>query len=70
MRSTMLVAPYNDAEAVERIVEAHHRELAAIIVEPVQRIIPARAEFLGALRRICDQSSAQRRIPSAGVGLR
>jgi glutamate-1-semialdehyde 2,1-aminomutase len=55
-RSTMLVAPYNDAQAVERIVEAHHGELAAIIVEPVQRIIPAQAEFLAALRRMCDQS--------------
>ncbi len=55
-RSTMLVAPYNDAEAVERIVKAHRDELAGIIVEPVQRIIPARPEFLQALRRICDEN--------------
>jgi glutamate-1-semialdehyde 2,1-aminomutase len=55
-RSTMLVAPYNDAQAVERIVKDRRGELAAIIVEPVQRIIPARPEFLAALRRICDQS--------------
>ncbi len=55
-RSTMLVAPYNDAEAVERIVKQHRQELAAVIVEPVQRIIPARAEFLQALRRICDDN--------------
>ncbi len=55
-RSTMLVAPYNDAEAVERIVKTHREDLAAIIVEPVQRIIPARPEFLQALRRICDQN--------------
>ena len=55
-RSTMLVAPYNDAQAVERIVRDHRDDLAAIIVEPVQRIIPARPEFLRALRRICDQS--------------
>ena len=55
-RSTMLVAPYNDAEAVERIVREHKEALAAIIVEPVQRIIPARPEFLQALRRICDEN--------------
>ncbi|MDJ0945336.1 MAG: aminotransferase class III-fold pyridoxal phosphate-dependent enzyme [Kiloniellales bacterium] len=55
-RSTVLVAPYNDAEAVERIVKDHRQELAAIIVEPVQRIIPARPAFLQALRRICDEN--------------
>jgi len=55
-RSTMLVAPYNDAEAVERIVREHRGALAAVIVEPVQRIIPARPEFLQALRRICDEN--------------
>ena len=55
-RETMLVAPYNDAEAVERIVKEQKDSLAAIIVEPVQRIIPARPEFLQALRRICDEN--------------
>jgi len=55
-RATMLVAPYNDAQAVERIVKEHRSELAAIIVEPVQRIIPAKPEFLQALRRICDEN--------------
>jgi len=53
--ATMIVAPYNDAEAVERIVKDRKDELAAIIVEPVQRIIPAAPEFLQALRRICDE---------------
>ena len=55
-RATMLVAPYNDAQAVERIVKQHRDALAAIIVEPVQRIIPAKPEFLQALRRICDET--------------
>ena len=55
-RATMLVAPYNDAEAVARIVKEHRETLAAIIVEPVQRIVPARPEFLEALRRICDEN--------------
>ena len=55
-RATVLVAPYNDAQAVERIVTEHRDALAAIIVEPVQRIIPAKPEFLQALRRICDET--------------
>jgi glutamate-1-semialdehyde 2,1-aminomutase len=52
----MLVAPYNDAEAVARSVKEHAQELAAIIVEPVQRIIPAEPDFLRALHRICDEN--------------
>ncbi len=52
---TVLVAPYNDLEAVERIVQAHKDELAAIIVEPVQRIIFPRPGFLQGLREICDR---------------
>lgn len=55
-RSTMAVAPYNDSGAVERIVRQRRHELAAIIVEPVQRIIPANEEFLHSLRRICDKN--------------
>ena len=56
IRSTMLVAPYNDAAAVEHIVKSTRKELAAVIVEPVQRIIPATQEFLTDLRRICDEN--------------
>ena len=52
--STMLVAPYNDLDAVQRIVAAHGRDIAAIIAEGVQRIIPARPEFLHGLRKVCD----------------
>ncbi len=55
-RTTMLVAPYNDAAAVERLVKQRRKKLAAIIVEPVQRIIPAKPEFLHDLRRICDEN--------------
>ena len=54
--STMLVAPYNDLAAVEKIVAERGREIAAIIAEPVQRIIPARPEFLQGLRRICSDN--------------
>lgn len=51
---TMFVAPYNDLEATTRIVEEHKDEIAAIIVEPVQRIIFGQREFLEGLRKLCD----------------
>ena len=56
MQDTMLVAPYNDLEAVRRIVEAQAGEIAAVIVEPVQRIIFPEDGFLAGLRQICDDN--------------
>ncbi|MDA3859400.1 MAG: aminotransferase class III-fold pyridoxal phosphate-dependent enzyme, partial [Roseovarius sp.] len=41
----MLIAPFNDLEAVASLL-AEHRDVAAIIVEPLQRIIPARPGYL------------------------
>ncbi len=55
-RATMCVAPYNDLEAVARIFRERRGELAAVIVEAVQRIIPAEPEFLQGLRRLCDET--------------
>jgi glutamate-1-semialdehyde 2,1-aminomutase len=53
--STMLVCPYNDLETLRKVVAAHHRDIAAIFAEAVQRIIPAEAEFLQGIREICDE---------------
>ena len=36
----MLVAPFNDLDAVARLIREHRDELAGVIVEPFQRIIP------------------------------
>ena len=52
--STMLVCPYNDLETLRKIVAEHHADIAAIIAEPVQRIIPAEPEFLHGIRKLCD----------------
>lgn len=68
--STMLVAPYNDLEAVTRIVHEHGKEIAAIIVEAVQRIIPAQPEFLHGLRTICDQNDILFVIDEVVTGFR
>lgn len=52
----MLIAPFNDLEAVATLM-AEHSDIAAIIVEPLQRIIPAVPGFLQGLRDLCDKHS-------------
>lgn len=56
LQPTVLIAPYNDLDTVERIVRENRDELAAMIVEPVQRIIFPQPGFLAGLRRICDEN--------------
>ncbi len=52
----MLIAPFNDLEAVASFL-SEHNDIAAIIVEPLQRIIPAHPGFLQGLRDLCDKHS-------------
>src|SRR5690349_8079539 len=52
VRDEMIIAPFNDADAVADLVHEHRDELAAVIVEPLQRIIPPEPGFLAALRKI------------------
>jgi glutamate-1-semialdehyde 2,1-aminomutase len=47
---TMLVAPFNDLETTTAIIDEHHGELAGVIVEPFQRLLPPRPGFLAGLR--------------------
>ena len=56
VRDSVVIAPYNDLDAVRRIVAAHKEELAAIIVEPIQRVICPKPDFLPGLRQICDEN--------------
>src|SRR5210317_435145 len=50
----MLIAPFNDLEAVASLL-SEHEDIAAIIAEPLQRIIPARPGFLQGLSDLCDK---------------
>lgn len=50
----MLIAPFNDLAAVEALL-AEHNDVAAIIAEPLQRIIPADPGYLQGLRDLCDK---------------
>jgi glutamate-1-semialdehyde 2,1-aminomutase len=52
----VLVAPYNDLDAVQRLVAAHGEEIAGIIVEPFQRLIPPVPGFLQGLRELCTRT--------------
>jgi glutamate-1-semialdehyde 2,1-aminomutase len=48
----MLIAPYNDLETTSAIIEAHHEELAAVIIEPLQRVLAPLPGFLEGLREV------------------
>ncbi|MFL5802069.1 MAG: glutamate-1-semialdehyde 2,1-aminomutase [Roseiflexaceae bacterium] len=56
-----LSAPYNDLATVERLLERHPAQVAAIIIEPVAGnmglVLPAEG-FLAGLRRLADQHGA------------
>jgi glutamate-1-semialdehyde 2,1-aminomutase len=48
----VLIAPFNDLPATTELIERHAHELAAVIVEPLQRTIPPRPGFLQGLREV------------------
>lgn len=52
LESEVLVAPYNDVGLATDLIGRHADQLAAVIVEPVQRGIPPRPGFLQALREV------------------
>jgi len=52
LRGQVLVAPFNDAERAAKIIAEHAHELAAVIVEPLERVLVPVPGFLQALREI------------------
>lgn len=46
----VVVAPFNDAARTEALLDAHADTLAAVIVEPLQRVVAPDPGFLGRLR--------------------
>ena len=53
VRDEMLIAPFNDIEYVEGLLSEYAGQVAAVIVEPLQRIVPPEPGFLAALRECC-----------------
>jgi glutamate-1-semialdehyde 2,1-aminomutase len=56
VRGEMLVAPFNDIETVASLVREYKDELAGVIVEPLQRLIPPAPGFLPALRKLTEEN--------------
>jgi glutamate-1-semialdehyde 2,1-aminomutase len=56
---SMLIAPFNDLETTTALIERHRDELAGVIVEPFQRVLPPKPGFLEGLR----EATAQYGIP-------
>jgi len=52
VKENMVIAPYNDAAAVESLLREHKGEIAAVFMEPFQRIIPPQPGFLEKVREI------------------
>jgi glutamate-1-semialdehyde 2,1-aminomutase len=52
VKEDMLVAPFNDADAVESLMKEHGNSIAAVLMEPLQRLIPPQPGFLEAMREL------------------
>lgn len=55
---TVIVSPFNDLETTTALVRRYAGDLAAVIVEPVQRAIEPQPGFLAGLRQLCDEAGA------------
>ena len=55
VRDQMVIAPFNDIAVARSLIAEHANDLAAIIVEPLQRLIPPVPGFLEALREETDR---------------
>ena len=48
----VIVAPFNDVDAVAGLIREHKDSIAAVFMEPMQRLIPPRPGFLAAMREL------------------
>lgn len=51
----MLIAPFNNADLAASIIREHREDLAAVIVEPFQRLLKPKPGFLQALRAVTEE---------------
>src|SRR6185436_20012721 len=49
---TVLVTPFNETASAVEMIERHAKELAAVIVEPLQRVLRPEPGFLEAIRTV------------------
>src|SRR5690348_13046523 len=68
-----LNVPYNDLEAVERVISAHKCKIAAIIVEPIAAnmgVVPPENGFLSGLQQIAHKNGALLIVDEVITGFR
>ena len=51
----VLITPFNDIDTAASIIEEYADELAGVIMEPLQRIIPAKPAFIEGLRELTEK---------------
>ena len=67
---SVLIAPFNDIQTASEIILKYRHELAAVIVEPMQRIIPPKPGFLEGLRKITQENDIVLIFDEVVTGLR
>jgi len=55
VQDEMLIAAFNDIDMAESLIKEHKDELAGVIVEPFQRLLPPRPGFLQGLRKVTQE---------------
>jgi len=68
-----LVAPFNDFDAIEKLVNENANDLAAIIVEPVpgnMGCVPPTSGYMAHLRKLCDKVGAVLILDEVMTGFR
>jgi len=55
VKDDMLITPFNDIAFVRSLLAEQGEQVAAVIVEPLQRIIPAQDGYLAALKAECEK---------------
>jgi len=53
VKNEMVIAPFNDADTMKSLLDEYGPDIAAIIVEPLQRVVPPAPGFLELLRSEC-----------------
>jgi len=66
----MLVAPFNNVDALASIIAEHGDDIAAVIVEPIQRIISPKPGFLQAIRELTHAHGIVMILDEVVTGLR
>ncbi|KLN58938.1 glutamate-1-semialdehyde 2,1-aminomutase [Kiloniella spongiae] len=57
VQADILVAPFNDIEFLTSIISEFEHQIAGVIVEPLQRLIPPAPGFLETLRDLCTKAN-------------